>query len=202
MFTIEKVKFLTKEAQNKILKQTIEEARTSIKQPHSIQTIVAEDRDIGLAARMTSKPLSFRCYTLGNNEIMESDNIKLYTGKEIADIFINSVNRYGETFYPITGNITKQIELQYLILFIKEGDKYIPYVRFNIVELIKTSTLSVNQAKSIIDPTPIMNSTYKTLLRINEPKTKGLPNTYLGNTSGEDIYAKAFKGSSPNIVII
>lgn len=150
---------------------------------------------------MSSRPLNFTCYSLVDNNITSTGKEKFYTGKEIADIFINSFKKYGETFYPITGSIIK-LMAKHLILFVKNEYKYIPYAQFNIAESIETSGLSLDQAKSIVDLNPIMNSKYKTLLRINQLKTENLPTTYLGNTSGEDIYNRAFKGSSPNIVII
>lgn len=202
MFNYEKLNLLTKEAQKEILMQTFNEIVDSQNpQSHSLQSIISQNRDISLASRMSSKPLNLKCYSLINNKITSTGKAKIYTGKEIADIFINSVKKYGETFYPITGSIAKLIA-QHIILFVKDEYKYIPYAQFNIAESIETSSLSLEQAKSIVDPNPIMNSRYKTLLRINQLKTENLPTTYLGNASGEDIYNKAFKGSSPNILII
>lgn len=202
MFNYEDLILLTKEAQKEILTQTFNQILDSQKtQPHSLQNIISENREISIAARMSSKPLNFKCYSIIDNKITNTGEEKIYTGKDIANIFIDSLKKYGETFYPITGSITKLI-VKHLILFVKSEDKYIPYCQFNIEEAINTSSLSLDQAKSIVDPNPIMNSRYKTLLRINQLKVKNLPTTYLGNTSGEDIYNKAFKGSSPNIVII
>lgn len=183
-------KNLPKSAYEKIVQETFEEIKTGEYSHFSLHSILGQDRELSIGARMTSRPLS--CVQNG----------KSYSGEEIADIFKNSVSRFKKSFYPLTGDWTK-MNVKRLVLFVKRNNCYVPYVSFNISEKSLQTTLTSTQQSCVTDPAVFSLFTFKTVLEITEPVlTKDFPETFLGVTSGKDIYERAFKGSSPNILIL
>ncbi len=197
--------FLSKVARDKIISETFLEIESGVCQPHSYQTITKEGRDFSIGARMISTSTdNWEIYILKNGKIIPTGSYKSFTGKMIADIFVDSVNRYGKTYYPLTGDFTKIEGLNQLVIFVKDRtrNKYLPYARFIISEIIKQDQLSIQQATFVTDITPIIHYEFKTLLELKEVETQNLPLDFLGNTSGVGVYQRAFKGCSSNILMI
>jgi len=199
MFTTDQFWKLPNRAKETIIDQTFDQKNSNSIKPHSINSILSANRDIAIGARMTSKPLQFKQY---DQNLQYLGTMSHYTGHQIADIFVNSVNQYGATYYPITGDWTKSPQ-KHLIIFVKANGRYEPYAKFSIDEILRCSTISQNQASSLTDPTPVMNCTFKCLLKISAVSTTFMQNiSFLGLTSGVDIYDRAFKGGSPIILIL
>ena len=202
MYLKEKYPILTKQAYEKIIDETMQEIDTGVPSDFSFQTIIREGRKPALAARMASKVLVFQRAGLGQNGLSLIGGTQRYSGQNIADVFINSVRAHSYTFYPITGTLPVQAGLKYLILFVKDKDRYQPYARFDIIDIKYTNSITASMASTLIDVTPIFNMRYHSVLKIENVVTTNLPQNYLGNASAEGIYQKAFKGAAPVIVCI
>lgn len=178
-------------SQTTIIGNTIQESKTGERQAHSIQTIIAQNRDLAVGCRM-----------LGRGYI--THNGKDYSGKDIADVYIKSVEKYGCTYFPLTGS-WERTGIKKLILFVKNNDgKYIPYATFDISNIFQAESFQKKFDDYCIVPEFHKNFRYKSILEIKEEKEKSKdnPTTYLGVSSGKDIYECAFRGSAPNILII
>ena len=174
-----------------IIKETLKEIHTQEQQLHSLQSIVAQNRMLAVGCRM-----------IGRGTI--TINGKNYTGRDVADVYINSVANYAYSFYPITGDLGKA-NVRQLVLFVKlNGSKYVPYARFDIDEIIKTDTQPTDFNQHFSEKDFLINSgfRYKTVLKISNVQTTDLPKSFIGITSGMDVYDRAFHGSSPNILIL
>ncbi|WP_312369693.1 hypothetical protein [Lachnoclostridium sp.] len=181
---------------------TLEEAKTGQKMKNSLNTIFREGRLPAVGARMTSKPLTINEYKVSDEKIIQTGKILTLTGMNIKDMFVESVMKYGYTFYPYSGDLPKEQGLKQLRLFVKIGEKYNCLAKFDIEEVIKTNELTVEQAKKMVDPSIVINWSFNYLIRICNVQIKDLPSSYLGSASGLDIYEKAFNGGCPNIVLI
>lgn len=173
-----------------ILKATFEEFETGKIQQHSLQTILRQNRMLSVGCRM-----------LGRGTV--TVNGKSLTGKDIADIYVESVRRYGTSYYPLTGDWTKT-DVKQLVLFVKKSNKYLPYARFAIEEVILSDAQpdDFNQHCTETDFMKNGGFRYKTILKISDVQTTDLPESFIGVRSGMDIYESAFHGSSPNIFIL
>lgn len=176
-------------ARETIIMQTIDQINSGITQPHSMQSIIAESRQLGLACRMLGKGMTII-------------NGKSYTGKEIADVFVNSVITNGSIYYPVTGVWTKT-PVKCITLFVKDDTKtYQPYAKFHIADVIKTSTPPANFNSLCVIPDFLTGFTYQSLLLLDDVQTTNLPTNYLGVTSGVCVRKRAFKGGAANILVI
>ncbi len=197
--------YLSKAVKDLIQEETYQEIITGKQYKHSLQTITKENRTVAVGARMTSRPFNWNQFTLNlnNSQIVATGSSCKYTGKDIADIFINSVLKHGNSYYPLPGDWRKN-GVQQLVLFIKDNaaKRYVPYARFSIDEIISSSRMTAAQLANIIDITPVCYCQYKTVLHISDVQTTNLPTDYIGNNSGVSIYDLAFSGSSPNILMI
>lgn len=171
-----------------ILTETFAEYNDGQEHPHSLQTIHAQGRSLAIAARLFAKGT-----IMVNNVPMNST--------EIADTLIASVQQNGYTYYPMTGD-WKDTGVEQLVLFLKNGDTYQPYVRFRINEICRQTTPPADFAECSTNPHLLTPFRYKSLLKISDAEITNLPPTYLGITSGMDIYQMAFKGSAPNVLIL
>ncbi len=200
-FSQEEFEKLTSSVRNRITQDSIKKANGEAS-AHSFDDIVKENRHIGIAARMTSKPQQWKeVRTDSDGDISYTGNIKAYTGQDIADIFINSVKLYGYSFYPLTGDWRKSNVTQ-LVLFVKISGVYCPYARFEIDAVVLNDKLTSTHLSKLTDPTPALNCTHKSLLQISEVQTNNLPQLFLGLRSGTELQQSAFKGSAPNVIMI
>lgn len=92
--------------------------------------------------------------------------------------------------------------MKQLVLFVKRETGYIPYARFDIEDKDHNEKLTKEHVDTLVDPTPALNCTHKTVLKLTNVQTEDLPKNYIGLRSGEDVYKVAFKGSSPNVMVI
>lgn len=178
------------------------EAQTGQPQPHSINTIVRQERDIGIANRLTTKPLNLRIF---NDNGTPTTMYRTYTADDIAYVFKSSATQFGYTYYPITGDINKwQWKPNTLVLFIRNKQrKQVPTLKFEILQIIDTNILTAEMLAHITDVTPILNMHFNSILKIGNPNTNFAPDqSYIGLTSGADIYESAFKGSNPLTMIL
>lgn len=200
-----KLNSLPAKARNSIINSTLKQIFDNREYPHSLQTIVSEQRELSIASRMISKPLEFPRYILNSKKEIEKQGQVILSGEDIADIFIDSIKKFGHTYYPITGD-WRHIPVEYLILFTKVNNIYVPYARFRIENVEESSPEEVikklNILEKMTDITLIMNYKFKSLIKISDVETENLPKTFLGINSGIDIYECAFKGRNPNIVVI
>jgi len=171
-----------------ILKDTFKELTTGEKQLHSLQTILNQNRMLAVGCRM-----------LGRGGV--TINGKIFTGKDIADVYVNSVLNYGFSYYPLTGDWTKT-DVKQLVLFVKNSNKYVPYARFAIDEVILSDTQPNDFNQHCTEADFLNGFKYKTILKISEVQITDLPKSFIGVKSGMDIYDCAFHGSSPNIFIL
>lgn len=200
--TYETFEKLSTKAKELIIKETFEELKTGVRKKHSLNTIFLQGRSLSVGCRMIS---SSKMNIAG----------KQLTGKEIADAFVNAVNMNGTAYYPLTGDWTST-DVEQLVLFVKgDSSKYEPYARFKIDGVpICSSVLPIDcDNQTILDILQATN--YKTLLKISNAERiysqvsengNNIPNrqpsSFIGVTSGIDIYECAFKGGSPNILIV
>lgn len=193
--------FLSKGTRDLIQNHTYEEILKDEKQKHSLQTIVAENRQIAIGARMTSRPITLSQFERQEGKTVAVGSSKRYSGKDIADIYVQSVKMHGKSYYPIAGDWINTGVSQ-LILFVKDSNlkKYIPYARFGISHFL--TTMETEQFDCLTDITPFCFSTYKTVLEITNVETQNLPSDFIGNNSSLSIYDLAFKGPSANILMI
>ncbi len=201
MFGYEKFEMLTKTSRDLIIQQSFKEKETGLIQMHSINSIIDQGRDIAIGSRMTSKPMKWRMFQHLDGNLVDSENVKKYSGKDIAQIFIDSAKLNGKTFYPIAGD-WRNLGVNQLVLFVKNGQKYLPYARFDVKSIQIKSRMSPEEMTTLVDVTPLAYCTYKSILEIELRDESNLPEDYIGNRSGTSIYCVAFKGSSPNILII
>lgn len=200
-FSYEDFCVLDKKVREKIICETIQRARTN-ESCHAIDDLVRKNRCLAIAARMTSRPIQWNVkYIDGNGEIVKSGEIKAYTGDDIANIFVKSVQKNGYCYYPITGDWTNT-QMKQLIIFVKREEGYIPYARFDIEDKEKNEKLTKKHLDTLVDPTPALYCSHKTVLKITNVQIEDLPENYIGLRSGEDIYKVAFKGSAPNVMVI
>lgn len=171
-----------------IIENTFNEIYTEKPQLHSLQSIVAQNRMLAVGCRM-----------IGRGTI--TMNGKEFTGKDVADVYIESVTKNTKCYYPLTGDWT-ETDVKQLILFVKTNGAYIPYARFDIDDIIKTDKQPANFNKYCVEPNFLNDFHYKTLLIISNVQTDNLPKSFIGVRSGMDIYDRAFHGSSPNILIL
>lgn len=192
MLKIETFQSLQKSAREAIIRATFNELTTGVKEAHSLMTIKQENRDLAVGCRMIGKGYHF-----------SSNNIK-YDGKDTADIFIDSVKKFGKTYYRLRGDWTNT-NVKQLILFVKSNNSiYQPYARFDIRECkITNDVITTNKlAQYCTVPEVYDTMPHKTLLEITNVQTTDLPKSFMGITSGKDIYDKAFKGGAPSILMI
>ena len=167
---------------------------------HSLKQLVEQKRLLAIAARMTSRPLQWEKKEYVNGEIQSTGEIKAYTGKDIANIFIDSA-KYGGTYYPVTGDWS-HIPIEQLVLFTKEEDGYVPYVRFEVKEVELNEGFQDKHLISLTDITPALACAHKSLLKICNPQIDDLPQYYLGLRSRDELQKVAFKGPAANILMI
>lgn len=202
MLNSTKLKSFNKRTIDVICEDSLLEAQTGQQQPHSINTIVSQGRDIGVAHRLTTKPLTFRVFDTNG---APTNILRPYTAGDIVDIFTDSANRFGETYYPISGDVrTWQWTPCSLVLFTRNKQRrQIPTMKFTIREIIKCDAMTPDMLAHLTDVTPVFNMTYKTVLKISDPVCDFAPDqSYIGLTSGVDIYASAFRGSNPLTLIL
>ena len=176
-------------AREVIMRATNTEILTGVKHPFSLQTIAAENRRLGLACRMPGKDL------LVVNKIA-------YTGRDIANVYVESVMQNGKMYYPVAYDM--KADIKSLVLFVKPfaGKTYIPYARFDVEDVISTSTQPDDFNSLSTVPDFLSAFKYTALLVISNVQTTNLPTDYLGVTSGASIWERSFKGSCPSIVIV
>lgn len=200
-FSIQEFNNLPAVCRATIIENTIAYANNNeIKQPHSIQSIVDDNRHLAIASRMIRKPVEFTQCKLNPNGEKELGANRAYLGSEIADIFVNSVKKNGFSYFPLSGT-WKTTGVKQLVLFVKDGI-YKPYARFKIDVIIDSEDMSVEQLKTLTDITPVYNSKYKSILKISNVEIDNIPKNYIGIRSGVDLYECAFKGSAPNLLMI
>ena len=93
---------------------------------HAIQNIIVEEREKSIAARMWNGVKKITKFEFQNKNIFPVGSEKL-SGRNIADIYIESVKKNGFAWYPMTGTSWIDAGVKQIILFIKENEKYIPY---------------------------------------------------------------------------
>lgn len=181
-------------AREVIMRATNTEILTGVKHPFSLQTIAAENRRLGLACRMMGKDL------LVVNKIA-------YTGRDIANVYVESVMQNGKMYYPVAYDM--KADIKSLVLFVKSSAgktyipyTYIPYARFDVEDVISTSTQPDDFNSLSTVPDFLSAFKYTTLLVISNVQTTNLPTDYLGVTSGVSVWERAFKGSSSSVVIV
>lgn len=201
MFSIEEFNKLPATCRSTITESTINQENSKIRQHHSIPSIIEDNRHLAIASRMVRKPVEFIQYKLNSNDELETGKTLAYLGSQIADIFIESVERNGYCYYPISGN-WEDIGVKQLVLFVKNDSIYKPYARFSIDEVIRCENMAIKELKTITDITPVCNSKYKSILKISNVETSDLPTNYIGIRSGVDLYESAFKGAAPNLLMI
>ena len=202
MITLNTLTALGSTTINTILTNTYSEAVTGQNQMHSINSLVAQKRDIGLAHRLTTKPLTLAVF---NKNGTPTGTTAVYTSHDIERIFELSAQQFGHTYYPITGELsTAQFAPHTLVLFTRNKQrKQLPTLRFDILEICRCDFMPQNMLNHIVDPTPIFNMKYKTVLKIGNPSRVFVPDqSYIGLTSGTDIYDGAFRGSNPLTMIL
>ena len=202
MNKLEKKEFLalTSVCRSAIIDNCIKQANGE-ETKHSLCDIVKQNRHLAIAARMTSKPLQWYYRTLDTKGNITCSELKAYTGADVAQIFVESVQKNKFCYYPLTGN-WKDTGVQQLVLFVKTKGTYMPYARFHIDDIVPNTQMTANQLSTLVDITPALNCKHKSLLKISEVETENLPSNFLGLRSGKDLYEVAFKGSSPNIMMI
>ena len=183
---------LPKNCQATIIRDTFTENETQTAQPYSIRSILEAHRELSVGCRMLGRGT----ITIDGNEL---------TGKDIADMYKNNVKAGNTTYFPLIGK-WEHTGIKRLVLFVKERNKYIPYVSFEIADIL-TQTEQSNPPEDYtefgIPPKTFLSSfKYKTLIKIKSLTEVELPDSYLGVSSGKDIYECAFLGSSPNIFIL
>jgi hypothetical protein len=206
MFNFSQFEKLSKGARDEITEETLQEAANGSPQPHSIQTIIAQNRDIAIAARMTSKPMLFKRFRASEDGILFTEgDTKSYSGADIANIFVDSCKKFGSSYYPIAGD-WRDLSVRQLILFVKDdgAKKYRAYARFEVASIRPGSTMSKAEMANLVDVSVLAHCTYKSILEIRliDTSVDGLPEDFLGNRSGKSVYDVAFLGSSPNILVI
>lgn len=151
---------------------------------------------------MTSRPLTFSQFERQDGKTVAVGSSKRYSGKDIADIYIQSVKLLEKSYYPISGDWSNTGAKQ-LILFVKDSNlkKYIPYARFEIASSMTTS-METKHFDCLSDITPFCYSNYKTVLEITHVETENSPTDFIGNNSSLPIYELAFKGPSAKILMI
>lgn len=200
MFTLEEFEKLSPGVRARIVSDSIAKANGEMTN-HSFEDLVSQNRHLAIASRMTSKALQFCEMTLENKNVQKTGNIKAYTGADIASIFVDSVNKYGYTYYPLTGDWTKT-GVKQLVLFVKTNGAYMPYARFSIDDIESNETMEYKHLNALTDITPALSCSHKSLLRISNVQTTSLPTLFLGLRSGVELQKSAFKGSSPNVIMI
>lgn len=200
MFDLNQFNELSKITRDNIIESSIAESASGNKQNHSINTICEQKRELAIAARMTSKPFNWNIVNHDKGTLQLSGESKKYYGEDIANIFIESAKKFGKTYYPVTGDWS-QVPIKQLILFVKT-DFYHAIARFEVKSMTSKSGMNEEEMLMITDVTPIANSVYKTVLEIELIEDNAVPQDYLGNKSGISIYDLAFKGPSPNILVI
>lgn len=167
---------------------------------HSYNKIIEQHRKPAIAARMTSRPLTFnKCTVLDDGAILQGDPVK-YCGMDIANIIIDSARKSDKPiYYPLTGgNWSKIDNIRLLYLFV--GGKAV--ARFEVDVIQNRTQLTADELKAYVDPTPILHTTFKSVAVIHSVTTDNLPQDFLGNYSGLSIKESALKGSSPLIYIL
>ena len=194
LFTMDFKEFirLPKNCQTTIIRDTFTENETQTEQPYSIRGIVEAHRELSVGCRMLGRGT----ITIDGKEL---------TGKDIADMYKSNVEAGNTTYFPLTGK-WEHTGIKRLVLFVKERNKYIPYVSFEIADIL-TQTEQTDPPEDFktfgIKPKIFLSSfRYKTLIKIGSVTEGELPKSYLGVSSGKDIYECAFLGSSSNIFIL
>lgn len=179
---------MPRQVQEFVIKNTFEEIQTGNTQQHSLYSIITQGRELAAGCRMLGK---------GTVKI----NGKDFTGKDIADVYIESVRKYGLSLYPLTGD-WKHSGIKNLLLFTKTSDRYVPYARFNIDKITVSSTQPADFNQYCTEPDFLRAFTYKTILTISNVQVENLPQSFIGLSSGCDIYDRAFRGGAPNILML
>lgn len=200
-FSQEEFEKLTPSVRNRIIEDSLKKANGETSE-HSFDDIVKNNRHIGIAARMTSKPQQWEeVNTDSNGGVNYTGKIKAYTGQDIADIFVNSVKLNGFSFYPLTGD-WRTVGVVQLVLFVKTAEGYCPYARFDIDAVELNNELTAEHLSKLTDATPALHFNHKSILRISNVQTDNLPQLFLGLRSGTELQQTAFKGSAPNVMMI
>lgn len=174
--------------QRAILEATFEENSSHIPQRHSLQTLFKEKRELSVASRLTSGTISI--------------NNKNLTGQEIAELHIKAVKETGFSYFPLSGD-WKNTNIESLIVFVKLSGRFEPYARFLIQEIIATTVAPTDSNEHFSEKNFLSAfKNFKSVLKITNVETTNLPTSFMGIRSGVDIYELAFKGSSPNILVI
>ena len=193
-------------ARNEIYEQTMAEIKTKSCMPHSYQTLLKENRAFSVGVRMSSSDRLFDQHKLQAGKLTPTGNLVSYSGSQIADIFVNSVRQNHTCWFPLSGDFSNVFGLKYLYLFSKiaytNTRKYIPFARFTISSVLKQEELTEQQLKTFTDPTLIAYCNFKSVFEITDVKTNDLPQDYLGNASATSVYARAFRGQNPYVLMI
>lgn len=204
MFDFSQFESLSKGCRDTIVLDTINEAENRSPCAHSILSIIAQKREIAVAARMTSRPYKWNMCRVEGTSIVTDGDSRTYTGQQVAEIVVQSAKQNIAdklvTYYPLAGD-WRDTGIRQLILFVKDNQKYRAYARFQ-VEAIELRKMSKEEMATWIDITPVAYCTYRSVLKIRLLDTENLPEDFLGNRSGKSVYEVAFTGSSPNLVCI
>ena len=183
------------------LRETINEEnfKEAFGQPtnHSYKQIVSQGRLPAIAARMISRPREFSVFSISNSGNIIFNGKRTYDANGIAQIFIDSVRQNGQAPYPLSGNWSN-ISVKQLYIFISGK----AVARFAIKSIQKSTQIPVHELQKLTDPTPVLNSTFKSYAIITDVETVNLPQDFIGNYSGKSVHDTAFKGSSPLVHIL
>lgn len=166
---------------------------------HSYSALIRQKREPAIAARMTSRPISLMkyCYDATTDSFVPK-GADYYDAQMIVNIIVDSVkNNTTPVPYPLTGNWSDVLVKQ-LYLFIRGK----ACARFRVESVCKSNGLSNAELKKFTDPTPIINSVYKSVAYITDVETSDLPDDFLGNFSGISVKDSAFKGCRPLVYIL
>lgn len=166
---------------------------------HSYKQIVSQGRRPAIAARMISRPREFSVFSIDKSGNIVLNGRATYDANRIAQIFIKSVAKNGHAPYPLTGDWSKiQGKVKQLYIFISGK----AVARFAIKSIQKSTQIPVHELQKLTDPTPVLNSTFKSYAIITDVETVNLPQDFIGNYSGKSVHSTAFKGSSPLVYIL
>lgn len=165
---------------------------------NSYSQILKQEREPAILARMTGKPLQFTQITILDDGLIRMGEPKIYTGSDIADIIISSVQKSKEICYPLTGSSWCNKIVKQLYLLVK--GKVV--ARFDVKRIEPRKELTIEEKLAYTDATVICNCRHLSVAIISNPKTDNLPQDFLGNYSGKSIRESALKGSCPNIYVL
>lgn len=196
--------FLTGAARNEIIQETLIEIKTNTRQPHSYQSIISQNRGFSVGIRLSATDRLFETHILTDDKLVPTGHMLYWSGRDIGDVFVQSVLKSGKTYFPISGDYSRIEGLRYLYLFSRmpQAKAYQPFAKFEIVAITSQEQLDLPQMRTLTDPTTFAYSTFKTIFEITNVETDNLPEDMLGNASGISIYDRAFKGQNPAVFMI